>query len=129
MENIKQIIVKTRDLAKTVPSLYNKDMAKEREIYEDRFYETLDVFKKEVEKATDPDLKRALYFAFKDYKDFLLEEYTNAIKNKKIDGKEPDMDSVIAEILMFDNNIFNEFNEFRKQIESKIQISSTTYNG
>ena len=30
---------------------------------------------------------------------------------------------------MFDNTIFNEFNEFRKQIESKIQISSTTYNG
>ena len=58
-----------------------------------------------------------------------MEEYTNTIKNKKIDGKEPDMDSVIAEILMFDNNIFNEFNEFRKQIESKIQISSTTYNG
>ena len=39
MENIKQIIVKTRDLAKTVPSLYNKDMAKEKEIYEDKFYD------------------------------------------------------------------------------------------
>ena len=64
MENIKQIIVKTRDLAKTVPSLYNKDMAKEKEIYEDKFYDALDNFKKEVEKATDPDLKRALYFAF-----------------------------------------------------------------
>ena len=34
-ENIQQIVVKTRDLAKTVPSLYNKDMAKEREIYND----------------------------------------------------------------------------------------------
>ena len=128
MENIKQILIKTRDLAKTVPSLYNKDMAKEREIYEDKFYDTLDLFKKEVEKATDPDLKRALYFAFKDFKDNLLEEYTNLIKNKKINGKEPDIDSVIAEILMFDNNIFNEFNEYRKQIEGTIQISSTTYN-
>ena len=39
MENIKQIIVKTRDLAQVVPSLYNKDMAKEREIFEDKFYE------------------------------------------------------------------------------------------
>ena len=38
MGNIKQILIKTRDLAKTVPSLYNKDMAKEREIYEDKFY-------------------------------------------------------------------------------------------
>lgn len=129
MENIKQIIVKTRDLAKTVPSLYNPDMAQEREKYEDEFSNTLDMFKKEVEKAEDPDLKRALYFAFKDYKDNLLNEYTNAIKNIKIDGKEPELDSVIAETLMFDNHIFNEFNEFRKQIESKIQISSTTYNG
>ena len=129
MENIKQLLIKTRDLAKTVPSLYNKDMAKERQIYEDKFYDTLDLFKKEVDKASDPDLKRALYFACKDFKDFLLEEYTNVIKRKKIDGKEPDLDSIIAEILMFDNNIYNEFNEFRKQIESTIKISSTTYNG
>ena len=129
MENIKQIIVKTRDLAKTVPSLYNKDMAREKEIYEDKFYDALDNFKKEVEKATDPDLKRALYFAFKDYKDKLLEEYTNTIRNKKIDGKEPDCDSVVAEVLMFDNHIFNEFNEFRKSIESQIEVKSSNYNG
>jgi len=128
MENIKQIIVKTRDLAKTVPSLYNKDLAKEKEIFEDKFYDVLDKFKEEVKKATDPNLKRALYFAFKDYKDKLLEEYTNTIRNKKIDGKEPDIDSVISEVLMFDNNIFNEFNEFRKSIESQIEIESTNYN-
>ena len=128
-ENIKQIIIKTRDLAKTVPSLYNKDMAKEREIFEDKFFEGLEVFKKEVEEAKDPDLKRALYFAFKDFKDSLLEEYTNVIKNKRIDGKEPDSDSIVAEILMFDNLLFNEFDLFRKQIESTIQISSTSYNG
>ena len=129
MENIQQIIIKTRDLAKSVPSLYNKDMKKERELFEDKFYDTLELFKKEVEKANDPDLKRALYFAFKDYKTILLEEYTNIIKNKKINGEEPDMDSVIAEVLMFDNKIFNEFDEFRKQIESKIEIKSSNYNG
>lgn len=129
VKNIKQILIKMRDLAKTVPSLYNKDMAKEREQYEDLFYKVLDEFKKEVEKAKDPDLKRALYFAFKDYKDYLLEEYSNVIRKKKIDGKEPDMDSVIAEILMFDNNVYNEFNEFRKQIESQIEIKSSNYNG
>ena len=39
------------------------------------------------------------------------------------------MDSVIAEVLMFDNKIFNEFDEFRKQIESKIEIKSSNYNG
>ena len=129
MENIQKIIIKTRDLAKSVPSLYNKDMKKERELFEDKFYDSLELFKKEVEKANDPDLKRALYFAFKDYKTILLEEYTNTIKNKKINGEEPDMDSVIAEVLMFDNKIFNEFDEFRKQIESKIEIKSSNYNG
>ena len=129
MDNIHQIIIKTRDLARTVPSLYNKDMAEEREKYEDQFYDTLEKFKIEVEKAEDPDLKRALYFAFKDFKDSLLEEYTNAIRTKKIDGKEPDIDSVVAEVLMFDNTIFNEFNEFRKQIEKTIEIRSSNYNG
>ena len=129
MENIKQILVKTRDLAKTIPSLYNKDMAEEREKFEDKFYDALEIFKKEVNNAKDPDLKRAIYFAFKDFKTLLLEEYTNTIRKKKIGGKEPDMDSVIAEVLMFDNNIFNEFNEFRKQIESEIEIKSSNYNG
>ena len=129
MENINQILVKTRDLAKTVPSLYNPDMAKKREKFEDKFYDVLESFKKEVEKATDADLKRALYFGFKDFKDFLLDEYTNAVKNLKINGKEPDMDSVIAEVLMFDNLVFNEFNEFRKKIESQIEIKSSNYNG
>ena len=104
-------------------------MAKERELYEDKFYEALDLFKKEVQNTNEPDLKRALYFAFKDFKTILLEEYTNVIRTKKIDGKEPDMDSVIAEVLMFDNNIFNEFNEFTKQIESQIEITSSNYNG
>ena len=65
MENIQQIIIKTRDLAKSVPSLYNKDMKKERELFEDKFYDSLELFKKEVEKANDPDLKRALYFHLK----------------------------------------------------------------
>ena len=129
MKNIEHIIVKTRDLAKTVPSLYNKDMAKEKEIYEDKFNDALEAFKKEVEKATDPDLKRALYFAFKDYKDKLLEEYSNTIRNKKIDGKEPDPDSVVTEVLMFDNLIFNEFDNFRKLIEKQIEVKSSNYNG
>ena len=104
-------------------------MAKEREIYEDKFYDALEEFKKEVDKADDPDLKRALYFGFKDYKQSLLEEYTNVIRKKKIGDKEPDMDSVIAEVLMFDNTIFNEFDEFRKKIESQIEIKSSNYNG
>ena len=39
------------------------------------------------------------------------------------------MDSILTEILMFDNKIFNEFDEFRKQIESKIEIKSSNYNG
>ena len=39
------------------------------------------------------------------------------------------MDSVVTEVLMFDNLIFNEFDDFRKKIESQIEIKSTNYNG
>ena len=58
-----------------------------------------------------------------------MDEYTNEIKSKKIDDKEIDIDSVIIEVLMFDNKIFNEFDEFRKKIESQIEIKSSDYNG
>ena len=65
MENIPQIIAKTVDLAKTVPSLYNKDVAAEKEKYEGEFHKTLEQFKKEVDKATDADLKRPLFLRLK----------------------------------------------------------------
>ena len=129
MENIKQILVKTRDLSKTIISQFNPDINEEKELFKDKFEDALEKFKKEVKKAKDPDLKRALYFAFKDYKDILLDEYTNTIRKKKINGKEPDMDQIIAEILMFNNEVFNEFNEFRKIIESQIELKSSNYNG
>ena len=58
-----------------------------------------------------------------------MDEYTNTIRKKKINGKEPDMDQIIAEILMFNNEVFNEFNEFRKIIESQIELKSSNYNG
>ena len=129
MENIKQILVKTRDLAKTIISQFNPDIYEERESFKDKFEDALTKFKKEVEKAKDPDLKRALYFAFKDYKDKLLNDYTNTIRKKKINGNEPDMDQVIAEILTFNNEVFEQFNQFRKIIESQIELKSSNYNG
>ena len=51
-----------------------------------------------------------------------MDEELKELKNKKVDGKELDIDSIIAETPMFDNNIFNEFNEYRKQIERTIQV-------
>ena len=129
MENIKQILVKTRDLAKTIISQFNPDIYEEKESFKEKFEDALTKFKKEVEKAKDPDLKRALYFAFKDYKDKLLNDYTNTIREKKINGNEPDMDLVIAEILTFNNEVFEQFNQFRKIIESQIELKSSNYNG
>ena len=129
MQNIKEIIIKTRDLAKNLPSLYDPHMAKEREEYEDKFLEAIDIFTKEFNKTKSHDLKRALYFALKDYKRSLLEEYANELRLKQINNLEMDIDILVAEVLMFDNKIFNEFDDFRKKVENEIEVKLNNYNG
>ena len=129
MNNIEKITIKTRDIAKTIPSLYNKDVIKERENYEKQFDDALDIFENEINKTTDDDLKKAIYFCFKYFKQMLLENYKEELCKKKINGKEMEMDDVIAEVLMFSNKIYNEFEDFKKKIESQIEIKINNYNG
>ena len=59
----------------------------------------------------------------------LLENYKEELCKKKINGKEMEMDDVIAEVLMFSNKIYNEFEDFKKKIESQIEIKINNYNG
>ena len=128
MQNIKEIIIKTRDLAKNLSCLYDPHMAKEREEYEDKFLEAIDIFIKEFNKTKNHDLKRALYFALKDYKRSLLEEYANELRLKQKNNLEMDIDTIVTEVLMFDNKRFNEFDDFRKKVENEIKVKLNNYN-
>ncbi len=97
-------------------------METERKKFEDDFQEAYDKFLFELNKTKDNDLKKALYFCFKDYKDNLLKLYENTVKNKKINGNCIDYDSINNEILTFACIISEKFEEIKKKVESQIEI-------
>ncbi len=122
MKNILEIDIKPKDIAKTIPILDNDNMEKERKKFEDDIQEACDKFLFELNKTKDNDLKKALYFCFKDYKDNLLKLYENIVKNKKINDNCIDYHSIINEILTFACIISEKFEEIKKKVESQIEI-------
>ena len=69
MKNIPNMVLQTRDFLATVENIFDFSVMDERVNYESEFDLTLKDFKEEFKKAGDDDLKRALFFAFKDYKE------------------------------------------------------------
>lgn len=126
MENIKEVKIETRDLFKTVDPEFDLDIQDERDQYLSDFKEVLQIFRQEFKAAKDKNLKRAIFFALRGYKDDLIESYAEIVKEKK---SEENFDSVITELIMFNNSIFNDYDSFRKEAELELEIQSTNFNG
>lgn len=124
MEYIENIIIKTSDLTQHIDPLFDFDIIDDREKYINEFEESLKVFNIEFKKAKEKDLKRALYFSLRDYKDNLIKRYTEIIKDKKAD-----LDSIVTELIMFNNMIFNKFNDFKKNVELELDTETKNFNG
>lgn len=129
MENIENIKIRTKDIINTVSKNEEDYFKEEREKYNGEFNESLKKFNIGLDNAKDSDLKRAIYFCFRDYKTRFLEKYTNELRNKKLEGQEIDNDSIISELLMLENGISNSFEDFRKKVEKSIDIKLNNYNG
>jgi len=123
MKNHKKLNLHTRDFLATVEDVFDITVMDERNKYEEEFNDTLKKFKVEFKNAIDDDLKRALFFAFRNYKEDLLRRYSEIVSEKKVDN-----DSIITEVIMFNNIIFNKFNEFRKEVQSQIKLQTNNYN-
>jgi len=126
MANIKEVKIESRDLLKTVDPEFDIDMHEDREKYLSEFREVLQIFKEGFKSAQDKNLKRAIFFALRGYKDELIESYSNIVKEKKL---EEDLDAVITELIMFNNSIFNDYDSFRKEAELELEIQQTNFNG
>jgi len=122
MKNIPNMVLQTRDFLASVKDVFDLSVMDERKKYEEEFNDTLKKFKIEIKKAKDDDLKRALYFAFKDYKEKLIKKYSKVIREKKVDAE-----STIVESIMFNNIIFNKFNDFRIEVQNQIKIQTYNY--
>ena len=78
--------IKTRDLTQIIVPQFDLDCCDERDKYIKEFQNSLKIFSNEFQKATEKDLKRALYFSFRDYKDNLFRKYSSFVKQKKADN-------------------------------------------
>ena len=124
MEFIDKINIKTSDLTQNINPEFDFDVMEDREKFINEFNESLKVFTTEFMKTNDKDLKRALYFSLRDYKDNLIKRYNEIIKDKKVD-----LDSIVTELIMFNNTIFNSFNEFKRKVERELETETKNFNG
>ena len=116
--------IRTRDLTQTIDPEFDLDCCDVRDKYIKEFQDSLKIFSDEFQKANEKDLKRALYFAFRDYKDNLIKKYSEIVRKKKADT-----DSIITELIMFNNEIFKEYNNFKRKVELELDMQTKNYNG
>ena len=122
MNNIEKIQIKDRDLLNTVGNDGDIDVIEDRDNFLNEFKDSLEKFKEEFNKASDNSLKFALYYAFVDYKEDLIERFSNLVKNKVTDT-----DTAIVEIVTFNNEIFTDFDGFTKQVQSALKAETANF--
>ena len=107
MTNIEKIELKDRDLLNTVGNDGDIDVIEDRDKFLNEFKISLEKFKEEF---------NALYYAFEDYKEKLIERFSEIVLKKVTDT-----DTAIVEIITFKNEIFSDFNGFTKLIQSALK--------
>ena len=129
MKNINNLRIETNNLAKHATSRSCKEITEKRKIFEDIFKDALYKFRTEVDKVKDSDLIRALYFCFKYFKDNLYDQYQQVLSAIRIKGKELEENQIVSSVLQLSNKFYNDFEDFRKYIESKLEVKLNNYNG
>ena len=122
MTNIEKIEFKDIDLLNIVGNDGDINVIEERDIFLDEFKNSLEKFKEKYNKAEDNSLKFALYFAFVDYKEELLERFSEIVQKKV-----KDTDTAIVEIVSFKNEIFSDFNGFTKLVQSNLKAETANF--
>jgi GTP-binding protein EngB required for normal cell division len=100
------------------------EIIEEREKYLNKYSKAVELFRNEFTKATDYSLKFALYYSFRDYKDNLIDSFSELVKKTVTDT-----DSAIVEIITFNNELYDPFNKITERFEKEMKIESVTFNG
>ena len=125
MKVLEEVKPKSREFLKYFKKTTDDTMKIKKKEFIEEFEDTLDVFNEEFNKpSTDKALKRALYFALKDYKNNLIERYYEVAK------REQDYSEYVLEhVLSFSNEIYHDFDEFRVKAEKEMDVILTNYKG
>jgi hypothetical protein len=94
-----------------------------REKYKKEYDDAIETFRKEFTNTNEYALKFALYYSFRDYKDNLIELFSNIVKKTVID-----IDSAIIEIITFNNELYEPFEKITKIFEGEMKVESASLN-
>ena len=125
MEVLQEVKPKSREFLRYFKKATEDNMKRYKKEFTEEFEDTLEIFKDKFnEPSTDKALRRALFFAFKDYKNNLIEKYYDVAKRE-----EEISDFVLEHVLSFSNEIYHQFDDFKKKVEEQIELNLTTYVG
>ena len=127
----------------------NFDAIDKRAEYLEKFKKAKKKYIEELDKAEDKELKRALYFSFKDYQENLVEQLNNELKNildQEAEEEENQInenndnnnstdhsDEIYLQNILFKNESFEELKDFKEKVEkdgimTQLFVSNGQYN-
>lgn len=125
MEVLSEVTPKSREFLRYFKKATDNRMKQFKKEFVEEFEETIEIFQEKFDQpSTDKALKRALFFALKDYKNNLIERYYEVAKREQDYS-----DYVIEHVLSFSNHIFHDFEQFRVKAEKEMDICLTNYKG
>ena len=121
----------------------NFDVMDKRAEYLEKFRDAKKKYIDELERAEDKELKRALYFSFKDYQESLVEELEEELKkilneadndNNNNDNQSSDFsDDTYLQTILFKNESLEDLKDFKQKVEkdgimTQLFVSNGQYN-
>ena len=121
----------------------NFDVMDKRAEYLEKFRDAKKKYIEELERAEDKELKRALYFSFKDYQESLVEELEEELKkilneadndNNNNDNQSSDFsDDIYLQTILFKNESLEDLKDFKQKVEkdgimTQLFVSNGQYN-
>lgn len=125
MEVLSEVSPKSREFLKYFKKATDDRMKQFKKEFIEEFEKSIEIFQEKFDQpSTDKALKRALFFALKDYKNNLIERYYDVAKRE-----EDYSEYVLEHVLSFSNHIYHDFEEFRIRAEKEMEICLTNYKG
>lgn len=86
------------------------------------YSDAIKTFRKAFTETSEYSLKFALYYSFRDYRDNLVEIFSEIVQRTVVDT-----DSAIVEIITFNNELYEQFEKITKRFEAEMKVESAMF--
>lgn len=124
MVNIEEPLIESREFYSTIDPEFDIAVQEIREEYIARFQKRLKAVKNIFNRTDNKEMKRSLYIYMKQVKNELIDEYKEKLKNVL-----SEISAIVTEVIMFNNQIFQDFDNFRKLAQTHLEIQGINYQG